>query len=218
MPAITIGNTRFRTLRDALELYGVSSYTHSRLRDKGASHEQALGIRKFNEPKEYWRIIDGHPFNTISEAANHYDLKTADVRAKLDNGWTARQALNLDPAPETNKLGVAIVRFNGIQYEKVSELAKATGILQETIHLELASGKSLLEILEERTDGNGQLQRICRRQIIPGTKHGKLTAITAFTKGRKYPSTATLFECVCGDKKVLPNSDIWLGKAASCGC
>lgn len=103
---ISVGGRSFSSFADVARHYGLTgALLKGRLKD-GWSLEQAVGlaIRKRRSPSKGRQVTVGNQqFPSISEAADHYGIDVPLAGSRIRAGWTAEQALGVEPPPKRKR-------------------------------------------------------------------------------------------------------------------
>lgn len=147
---ITVDGRTFPSFAQAAEQYGIEVEVFAQRVTKLCwSPEEAVGlIQRDWSGKSKSIKVDEIEFESIRKAAIHFGKKIALVHARLGMGWTPKQALDLDPPPQTVKfLGNEISAF-GKTYKSIAAAAKDLGIAAEPFRLRLNKGLSTEEAVK----------------------------------------------------------------------
>lgn len=112
-------------------------------------------------------IINGQTFS-ISEAAKSFGTEHADITNRLKQGWTARQAVGLDPSPKASALTCVI---NGEVFRSKEEAAKKFGISIGKFNYRLKLGWTLDQVVglsEPPEKGHSNLTGKPTQTIVDG--------------------------------------------------
>lgn len=126
----------YKSLADA---YDLPQYTvRQRIVDYGYSAEDAVKI----DGKGKAVIVEGVSYESNSAAARAFGLTAEVLYARLDKGWTIREALQLDIREHSRT-----IQYEGEVYRSLPELANKKGIPASTLRRRIIQGMSLEEAI-----------------------------------------------------------------------
>jgi GIY-YIG catalytic domain len=125
------------SLRQAAHSIGVVGYKNAHFRvQNGWSVSQAIGIEPAASEKGLHKqvIVEGHMYATLKDAAMAHGLRYVTVHNRIRyQGWTLREALELDArAHRGRQKGISIEAF-GQSYQSLTACAKAFGITLQAL-------------------------------------------------------------------------------------
>lgn len=149
--AIRIGDTVFQSQAAAAAHFGIDvSVFNARLTTLGWTPEQAAEIAPRPTYGARRVEVDGKLFRSLTAAARAYGLNPKAVHARISaHGWTLRQALELDPLPQSVKSRGIPLSIRGKQYRSVEEAARAHGVDSEALGRRVRAGQSPDDALRE---------------------------------------------------------------------
>jgi hypothetical protein len=139
---ITVDGRIFPSFAQAAEHYGIDVAVFSlRITRLKWTPEEAVGlIERDWRGKSKTIEIDGVQFSSIRQAALHFDKKVALVYARVEIGWTPKQALDLESPPQTTKFTGKEIQAFGKSYKSISSAAADLGISSEPFRLRMKRG------------------------------------------------------------------------------
>lgn len=147
---ITIGGKTFPSFAQAAEHYGIDVAVFSlRITRLKWTPEEAVGLVERDWGGKSKSIkVDDIEFASIRQAAIHFDKKVGLVYARIERGWTPKQALDLDSSPQTAKFtGKEIYAF-GKTYKSIATAAADLGVSAEPFRLRMQKGLSAEEAFQ----------------------------------------------------------------------
>ncbi len=147
---ITIAGKTYPSFAQAAEHYGIDVAVFSlRITRLKWSPEEAAGLVERDWGGKSKSIkVDDIEFASIRQAAIHFDKKVGLVYARIEMGWTPKQALDLDSPPQTAKFtGKEIYAF-GKTYKSIAAAAADLGISAEPFRLRMQKGLSAEEAFQ----------------------------------------------------------------------
>ncbi len=148
---ITVGGRTFPSFAQAAEHYGIDVAVFSlRITRLKWTPEEAVGLVERNWSGKSKSIkVDEIEFASIRQAAIHFKKKIGLVYARVEMGWTPKQALDLESPPQTVKyLGKEIHAF-GKTYKSIAAAAKDLGISAEPFRLRMQKGLTAEEAFQQ---------------------------------------------------------------------
>lgn len=148
---ITVDGRTFPSFAQAAEHYGVDVAVFSlRITRLKWTPEEAVGLIERNWSGKSKSIkVDEIEFESIRQAAVHFGKKVALVYARVEMGWTPKQALDLESPPQTVKFtGKEIYAF-GKTYKSITAAAKDLGISKEPFRLRMQKGLTAEEAFQQ---------------------------------------------------------------------
>jgi len=139
---ITIDGRTFPSFAQAAEHYGIDVAVFSlRITRLKWTPEEAVGLieRNWNGKSKLMKV-DDIEFGSIRQAAIHFGKKVALVYARLNIGWTLKQALDLEKSPQTVKFTGKEIHAFGKTYKSISAAAADMGISAEPFRLRMKKG------------------------------------------------------------------------------
>jgi len=139
---ITVDGRTFPSFAQAAEHYGVDVAVFSlRIARLKWTPEEAVGLVERDWGGKSKEIkIDDMKFASIRQAAMHFGKKVGLVYARVEMGWTPKQALDLESPPSTVKfLGKEVQAF-GKTYKSIAAAAKELGVSEEPFRLRILKG------------------------------------------------------------------------------
>lgn len=139
---ITVNGRTFPSFAQAAEHYGIDVAVFSlRITRLKWTPEEAVGLIERNwSGKSKLMKVDDIEFGSIRQAAIHFGKKIALVYARLENGWTLKQALDLESSPKTVKFTGKEIHAFGKTYKSISAAAADLGISAEPFRLRMKRG------------------------------------------------------------------------------
>lgn len=127
-------NIKYKSYAEAARANNVKPGTLSLRIKKGWTIKQALGLS--HPPKSanvHKKIqVEDATFNSISDAAKHYGIKSSIVSSRIRKGWTDKQALGINTQPSKNKVKGKSVSLSisgkNVLFSSVSNAARHFGI------------------------------------------------------------------------------------------
>ena len=142
---ITIQGKIFPSFAQAAEYYGVDATGFSlRVTKLKWTAEEAAGLveRDWNGKSKSIQI-DGIEFSSIREAAIHFGKTVKLVYGRMEQGWTPKQAFDLESPPSTVKFSGKEVQVFGKTYNSITAAAKELGVSSEPFRLRIMKGISV---------------------------------------------------------------------------
>lgn len=139
---ITVDGRTFPSFAQAAEHYGVDATVFSlRITRLKWTPEEAVGLdeRDWGGKSKVVKIDDIN-FSSIRKAALHFGKKVELVYARLEMGWTPKQALDLESPPSTAKFTGKEVQAFGKTYKSIAAAAKELGVSEEPFRLRILKG------------------------------------------------------------------------------
>jgi len=140
----------FKSYKSLADAYDLPDYTvRQRIVDYGYSAEDAVKI----EGKGNAVVVEGVSYESNSAAAEAFGLTAEILYARLDKGWTVREALLLDV-----KENSWTIIYEGNSYKSLPSLAIQVDIPVNTLRRRIIQGMSLEEAINagERTINAGR--------------------------------------------------------------
>lgn len=140
----------FKSYKSLADAYDLPDYTvRQRIVDYGYSAEDAVKIDGKNKAV----VIDGVSYESNTAAAEAFGITAEILYARLDKGFTLREALQLDTRENS-----WTITYQDKIYKSLPQLAKAVGIPASTLRRRIIQGMSLEEAINagERTINAGR--------------------------------------------------------------
>jgi hypothetical protein len=139
---ITVDGRTFPSFAQAAEHYGIDVAVFSlRITRLKWTPEEAVGLIERNWSGKSKSIkVDEIEFASIRQAAIHFKKKVALVYARVEMGWTPKQALDLESPPQTAKFTGKEIHAFGKTYKSIAAAAKDLGISAEPFRLRMKRG------------------------------------------------------------------------------
>lgn len=147
---LEVGGKIFKSYKSLADAYDLPDYTvRQRIVDYGYSAEDAVKI----EGKGNAIVVEGVSYESNSAAAEAFGLTAEILYARLDKGWTVREALLLDV-----KENSWTIIYEGNSYKSLPSLAIEVDIPVNTLRRRIMQGMSLEEAINagERTINAGR--------------------------------------------------------------
>lgn len=148
---ITVDGRTFPSFAQAAEHYGIDVSVFSlRITRLKWTPEEAVGLKERNWSGKSKSIkVDDIEFESIRQAAIHFGKKVALVYARVEMGWTPKQALDLESPPQTVKFTGKEIHAFGKTYKSIAAAAKDLGISAEPFRLRMQKGLTAEEAFEQ---------------------------------------------------------------------
>jgi len=139
---ITVDGRIFPSFAQAAEHYGVDVAVFSlRITRLKWTPEEAVGLDERDWGGKSKEVkIDDINFSSIRKAALHFGKKVELIYARLEMGWTTKQALDLESPPSTAKFTGKEVQAFGKTYKSIAAAAKELGVSEEPFRLRILKG------------------------------------------------------------------------------
>lgn len=148
---ISVDGRTFPSFAQAAEHYGLEVEVFAqRVTKLHWTPEEAVGLVERNWGGKSKSIkVDEIEFASIRQAAIHFKKKIGLVYARVEMGWSPKQALDLESPPQTVKyLGKEIHAF-GKTYKSIAAAAKDLGISAEPFRLRMQKGLTAEEAFQQ---------------------------------------------------------------------
>lgn len=148
---ITVDGRIFPSFAQAAEHYGIDVAVFAlRISRLKWTPEEAVGLVERDWSGKSKSVkVDGIEFASIRQAGIHFKKKIGLVYARVEMGWTPKQALDLESPPQTVKyLGKEIHAF-GKTYKSIAAAAKDLGISAEPFRLRMQKGLTAEEAFHQ---------------------------------------------------------------------
>jgi len=148
---ITVDGRVFPSFAQAAEHYGIDVAVFSlRITRLKWTPEEAVGLIERNWSGKSKSIkVDEIEFASIRQAAIHFKKKVALVYARVEMGWTPKQALDLESPPQTAKFTGKEIHAFGKTYKSIAAAAKDLGISAEPFRLRMQKGLTAEEAFHQ---------------------------------------------------------------------
>lgn len=148
---ITVDGRTFPSFAQAAEHYGIDVSVFSlRITRLKWTPEEAVGLKERNWSGKSKSIkVDDIEFTSIRQAAIHFGKKVALVYARVEMGWTPKQALDLESPPQTVKFTGKEIHAFGKTYKSIAAAAKDLRISAEPFRLRMQKGLTAEEAFEQ---------------------------------------------------------------------
>lgn len=148
---ITIDGRIFPSFAQAAEHYGIDVSVFSlRITRLKWTPEEAVGLVERNWSGKSKSIkVDDFEFESIRQAALHLGKKVALVYARVEKGWTPKQALDLESPPQTVKFTGKEIHAFGKTYKSIAAAAKDLGVSKEPFRLRMQKGLTAEEAFKQ---------------------------------------------------------------------
>jgi hypothetical protein len=148
---ITVDGRIFPSFAQAAEHYGIDVAVFSlRITRLKWTPEEAVGLIERNWSGKSKSIkVDEIEFASIRQAAIHFKKKVALVYARVEMGWTPKQALDLESPPQTAKFTGKGIQAFGKTYKSIAAAAKDLGISKEPFRLRMQKGLTAEEAFQQ---------------------------------------------------------------------
>ena len=132
----------YDSFRDICIAYGVNERTAlSRYKQLKWPLEKVFSTDNYVEKSTNKHIVGGHTFDGDSDLARHYNKHQSTVSRRLRKGWTAKQAVDIDPPPTRKKRrGTGEHVVDGKTFYTASALARHYNKHQTTVSRRLRQG------------------------------------------------------------------------------
>lgn len=128
-----VGDRQYRSITEAARELGIDRFrVYGRVNKAGWSVAQALGIE--DRPSAPLVTVDDLTFESLSDAARHYDIHHATVYSRLRKGWSVGDALK---TPSRVGLGVTV---GGQHFRSHAEAARHFGLSRAAVWERLDRG------------------------------------------------------------------------------
>lgn len=148
---ITVDGRTFPSFAQAAEHYGLAVEVFAqRVTKLRWTPEEAVGLVERDwDGKSKSIKVDGIEFTSIRQAAIHFGKKVALVYARVEMGWTPKQALDLESPPQSVKFTGKEIHAFGKTYKSIAAAAKDLGISAEPFRLRMQKGLTAEEAFEQ---------------------------------------------------------------------
>ena len=148
---ISIDGRTFPSFAQAAEHYGIDVAVFSLriTRLKWTPEEAVELVERDWSGKSKSIKVDDIEFASIRQAAIHFDKKVGLVYARIEMGWTPKQALDLDSPPQTAKFTGKEIKVFGKTYKSIAAAAADLGISAEPFRLRMKKGQTAEEAFNQ---------------------------------------------------------------------
>lgn len=127
--SVVVDGKKYKSRAEACRFYGIDdSLIRGRLKS-GKTLDEAFGVvhtpKKKSEKKKI--SVGGTTYDSLSIASQTYGIKLGTVSYRLRRGWTAEQALGLDPPPN-NQPNYKSIKLDGKVFPSVQQAAEHYGL------------------------------------------------------------------------------------------
>jgi hypothetical protein len=154
----------FSSKPEMCKYYGVNFSTYRKRVESGQSNEEALGIvnvpdrrKEIKKNKENLKaseielVVNGKRFESISELAREYNMKDVTLRKRiLKQRLSPEEAVHRQIGKSGNKINLSI---NGIEYESITQLAKAFNLEPYILYSRIKKGFTVEEAVQKPLKG-----------------------------------------------------------------
>lgn len=150
--SIKIDGKIFPSRAQAAEYYGILiGVFNIRIGRLKWSPEEAVGLVERDwSGKSKSLTIDGNTFTSIRKLAAFYGMDFRKVYDRYSaKSWTIRQAVDLDPPPDTVKHRGEAIIYNGYSFASIAELGRHFDVNPDVIKRKLRKGNDLKDAIED---------------------------------------------------------------------
>lgn len=215
---IEVDGQPFKTIKSAAEFYKINESSFRNRLDKGWTPEQAAGIT--NPPEDYGVqdtfvpiTINEISFRCMKDGADHFGVVLCTMRQRLQKGYTAEQAVGLEPPPPKKSFqhpNMKKITIRGKTFDSMRQaclyFSEKTGLKPRTLKARLSKGWSWDDILSPEVSHRQRVKRKPTRTYTIGGKTYRTSKEVGEAFGMN-PSTVRLWICKNKDK---PLDEIFL--------